>query len=228
MRIMLATYNIHACVGADGRFDPERIVKVLREIDADVIALQEVEHHPVNGYDTLEYLAAETGLTAVAGPTLLRESRHYGNALLTNRSILKVGRINLSLNRHEPRGALDVILDCNGQHMRVVATHLGLAPWERRRQVRQLISSFAAQPADIAVLMGDLNEWFLWGRILRWLHAHFQPTPHFSTYPARFPLFALDRMWIQPNNRLVRMAVHRTFLARIASDHLPLIGVLDI
>ncbi len=228
MRITLATYNIHACVGADGRFDPERIVKVLREIDADVVALQEVEHHPIDGYDTLEYLAAETGLTAIAGPTLLRKTRHYGNALLTNFSILKVNRMNLSLHWHEPRGALDVILDCNGQQMRVVATHPGLAPWERRRQVRQLISSFAAQPADIAVLMGDLNEWFLGGRILRWLHAHFQPTPHFSTYPARLPMFALDRMWVHPNNRLLKLEVHGTFLARIASDHLPLKGVLEI
>jgi endonuclease/exonuclease/phosphatase family metal-dependent hydrolase len=228
MRIKLVTYNIHAGVGMDGRFDPQRIVQVLQELNADVLALQEVEHHRVGNRDLLNYLAAETGSNAIADPTLLRETRHYGNALLTKLPILTVERIDLSVPGREPRGALHVTLDWYGKRVQVVATHLGLKPRERRQQIRQLIPLFEPECADISVLMGDLNEWFLWGRLLRWLHAHFKPTPARATYPARWPLIALDRLWVRPHNQLARLEVHTSILARWASDHLPLKSTIEI
>jgi endonuclease/exonuclease/phosphatase family metal-dependent hydrolase len=76
--------------------------------------------------------------------------------------------------------------------------------------------------------MGDINEWFLWGRPLRWLHAHFQSKPNYATFPARWPLFALDHIWISPRSRLRTLQVHSSRLARIASDHLPLKAVIKI
>lgn len=228
MNLTLATYNIHACIGADGRFEPERIVQVLRELNADVVALQEVEHHDVDGCDLLDYLAAKTGLTAVAGPTLLRKTRHYGNAILTRLPILAVNRVDLTLPGHEARGALDITLDGNGRRVQVVATHLGLRPWERRQQVRELLKLFNIGSASIYVLMGDLNEWFLWGRPLRWLHAHFKRSPHCATFPARWPLMALDRLWVHPRKRLAKVEVHASDLARVASDHLPLKGIIEM
>ena len=224
--IVLATYNIHACIGADGEFDPDRIIDVIKELDADVLALQEVEHHKFHDLDLLDYLAAESGYVAIAGPTLLRGSRDYGNALLTRLPVISLNRLDLSMPGREPRGALDVIFDCNGQSLQVVATHLGLNPAERRHQARLLLALFETRVADISVLMGDLNEWFLWGRILRWLHAHFQATPSYATFPARWPLFALDHIWVSPRSRLNTLAVHSSTLARIASDHLPLKGII--
>lgn len=228
MNLTLATYNIHACIGADGRYEPERIVQVLRELDADVVALQEVEHHDVDGHDLLDYLSAKTGLTAVAGPTLLRKTRHYGNAILTRLPILAVNRVDLTLPGHEARGALDITLDGNGRRVQVVATHLGLRPWERRQQVRELLKLFNIGSASIYVLMGDLNEWFLWGRPLRWLHAHFKRSPHCATFPARWPFMALDRLWVHPRRRLAKVEVHASDLARVASDHLPLKGIIEM
>ncbi|HVW63488.1 MAG TPA: endonuclease/exonuclease/phosphatase family protein [Nitrosospira sp.] len=228
MNLTLATYNIHACIGADGRFEPDRTVDVLRELDADVVALQEVEHHDVDGSDLLDYLAAKTGLTPIAGPTLLRETRHYGNALLTRLPILAVNRVDLTLPGHEARGAIDVTLGSNGHRMQVVATHLGLKPWERRQQVRQLLRLFDIGSKDVYVLLGDLNEWFLWGRPLRWLHAHFKQTPHRATFPSRRPFMALDRLWVHPRRRLTAVEAHVSKLARIASDHLPLKGIIDL
>lgn len=226
MALSVATYNIHACVGADGRFDPGRTAQVLRELDVDVLALQEVEHHEVDGLDMLDYLAAATGVTAIAGPTLLRETRHYGNALLTRLPVLALNRIDLSLPQREPRGALDAMLDWHGQHVQVVATHLGLRPGERRQQVRRLLALYEAAPAALSILLGDLNEWLLWGRPLRWLRRHFTPSPQPRTYPARFPLFALDRIWVHPRRALTDIAVHGSPAARVASDHLPLVATL--
>jgi len=228
MHMTLATWNIHACIGADRRFLPERTVQVLQELDADVVALQEVEHHTIDDRDLLDYLAEKAGLTAVAGPTLLRDTRHYGNALLTRLPILRANQIDLSLPRREPRGAIEVLLDCHGQHIQVIATHLGLRPGERRRQVRRLLDLFQACPADISVLLGDLNEWLLWGRPLRWLRRHFSPAPHPRTYPARFPLFALDRIWVHPRAALNTIGIHNNPATRIASDHLPLKAMLSL
>jgi endonuclease/exonuclease/phosphatase family metal-dependent hydrolase len=225
--IRLATYNIHRAIGRDRRFDPERIARVVKEFDADVIALQEVESQH-GDLGLLQYLARETGLSAVAGPTMLRTDAEYGNALLARGRFAEVERIDLSVPDREPRGALDVRLECRGALLRVLATHLGLRPAERRRQIRHLLARLDPTDSVPTVLMGDLNEWFLWGRPLRWLHAFFGETPAPATFPSHFPVFALDRLWVKPRDRLRTMRVHASPLARLASDHLPLVTELEI
>lgn len=218
----LATYNIHRCVGRDGRRDPDRICAVVRECNADVVALQEVESMRDGGLDQLQHIAMETGMRPLAGPTILNPAAHYGNALLTRFDIVATRHVDLSVAGHEPRGALDVDLAHRDKIVHVVATHLGLRPAERRAQIKRLLKLFHAGTVSPAVLMGDLNEWFLWGRPLRWLHAHFAETPAPATFPARFPVFALDRIWVSPRGALQSVYVHASRLARVASDHLPL------
>lgn len=225
--IRIASYNTHGGIGRDGHFVPKRIADVLKEMDADIIALQEVENR-ATGFDMLAYLKGETGFEAIAGPTLLRRGADYGNGLLTRFKVLSVQRINLCVDRCEPRGAIDVELDCGGTPMRVLATHLGLRPAERREQIRRLLRTLEHDRPLPTVLMGDINEWFLWGRPLRWLHRHFQETPSPPTFPSRLPVFALDRMWVKPRELLKNMEVHATPLARKASDHLPLKAELDL
>lgn len=224
--IKIASYNIHGGLGHDGHVVPKRIARVLTEVDADLVALQEVESR-ATGFDMLDYLSRETGMEAIAGPTLLRETGDYGNGLLTRHRVVTMRRLDLSIAGHEPRGALDVELDCGGWPLRILATHLGLHPGERRQQTRMLLRTLEDQRPVTTVLMGDLNEWFLWGRPLRWLHEHFEETPAPATFPTRFPLFALDRIWVKPRRLLRRLAVHRTRLSRIASDHLPVTAELD-
>lgn len=224
--LTLATYNIHACVGTDGVFDPARTAAVIKQLDADVIALQEVEHHPIEQQDVLQYLAQHTGHQAIAGPTLLREDRDYGNALLTRLPVIQSQQLDLSVERFEPRAAIQATLSFQQKTLQVMATHLGLKPVERRLQIKKLLAMLSDQHVDIQVLMGDLNEWFLWGRPLRWLHQHFYRQPHLATFPAQFPLFALDRIWVNPRDRQFSLAVHQSPLAKQASDHLPLVAKL--
>lgn len=221
--LTLASYNIHGGIGGDGHFVPQRIVGVLAELGADIVALQEVESR-ATGFDMLEYLARATGLQPIAGPTLLSAAGDYGNGLLTAHPVVTVRRLDLSLPGREPRGAIDAELDIDGAPLRVIATHLGLRPGERRRQVRRLLAAFEQDRAIPTVFMGDLNEWFLIGRPLRWLHRHFEQTPAPASFPARLPLLALDRLWVKPRHMLERVWVHRSGLARLASDHLPLCG----
>jgi endonuclease/exonuclease/phosphatase family metal-dependent hydrolase len=225
-RLKVATYNIHRGIGNDGRFEPARIRDVLAEINADVFALQEVESS-ASGFDMLRYLADATGFTPLAGTTLTRATGDYGNALLTRMPIVEARRIDLSVVGREARGALDVDVVWQGHRLRVVTTHLGLRPKERRAQIRRLLASFRDRNADATVLMGDLNEWFLWGRPLRWLHAHFEATPAPATFATRMPVFALDRLWVKPRRLLRELAVHASPLARVASDHLPLCAVIE-
>jgi endonuclease/exonuclease/phosphatase family metal-dependent hydrolase len=94
--------------------------------------------------------------------------------------------------------------------------------------VQQLLHLFRERPHERSVLLGDLNEWFLWGRPLRRLHRHFRATPSPATFPSRLPMLALDRIWTHPRTMLRGVAVHKSPLARMASDHLPLVATLDL
>ena len=226
MQVRVATYNVHQCVGRDGRRDPKRICAVLEALDADVVTLQELEWDPAEALHLLEDFSRALGYQPIAGPTLLRAKGHYGNALLTRLPIVQHELLELTVNGHEPRGAIDVILDTGSRRLRVMATHLGLWPYERRRQMRRLLERLDRAPQVPTVLMGDLNEWFLWGRPLRWLRARFGATPAPLTFPSAFPLFALDRIWVRPRDLLADLGVRKDTQARRASDHLPVVAEL--
>jgi endonuclease/exonuclease/phosphatase family metal-dependent hydrolase len=224
--LTIATYNIHGAIGRDRRFAPDRVAEVLREMNADIIALQEV---PLGGSKTpnvLAMLQQATGYVAAEGPACDRPERRFGNAVLSRYPILSMRAIDLSFGSREPRGAVDADVDCHGHLLRVVATHLGLRFAERREQIRRLLQSFDTDQMPV-ILLGDINEWFVWGSSLHTLESHFQEVPAPRTFPSRRPLFALDRIWIRPRHRLVHVEAHATPLARIASDHLPLLAHID-
>jgi endonuclease/exonuclease/phosphatase family metal-dependent hydrolase len=226
MTLTVVTYNIHGAIGTDGRFAPKRIAAVLQEIEADVIALQEVPLGGPAGTDVLAMLQDATGFHAVEGPTEDSPRRRYGNAILSRYPIRGTRAIDLSFGSREARGALDADIDCDGNPLRIVATHLGLNPAERREQIRRLLQAFDTDRMPV-LLMGDVNEWFIWGRSLRWLVSHFEAAPAPRTFPSRWPIFSLDRIWIRPRHRLLQVHVHNTPLTRVASDHLPLIASID-
>jgi len=229
--LRVVSYNIHQCVGVDGRRDPARIAEVLRQLDADVVGLQEVDARPsLESPDSvqMDYLGRMLGLTAIPGPTIHRHDGTYGNALLTRLPVRDVRQIELTIYRREPRAALDVDLEWQGQIARVIVTHLGLLPGERRLQVKRLIAALGARHEDVVVLCGDINEWFGVGRPLRWLHARLGRAGSVRTFPSFLPLFALDRIWVSPRCRLVSVFAPRGEHTRAASDHLPLVADLAL
>lgn len=223
-RIRLLSYNVHGCIGRDRRLDPARVVKVLSEMPADTMALQEVppgEH----GRAFLEQAAAATGLTPLALYQL--PHAHHANALLARFAPRTVRYHDLTIRGCYPRGAIDAELDCDGVTVQVIATHLGLRPGERRKQIRRLLRIVKRSEAPV-VLLGDFNEWLAWGRPLRWLHEHFRRPPAIRSFPSALPLFALDRVWVSRPGRVVNIRAHTTPLARIASDHLPVIALVEL
>jgi endonuclease/exonuclease/phosphatase family metal-dependent hydrolase len=228
VQIKLATWNLHRCIGRDGVMSPGRCAAVLKEIDEDVVALQEVESRPGHELDTLAYLARETGSRAIPGSTMVTEDTYYGNALLTRLPVGEVRRHNLSVHLREPRAALDVDFELERWRLQLVATHLGLRPAERREQVQRMLPLFESEHRELVVLAGDLNEWFLWGRPLRMLHRIFPDMPHRRTWPAHAPLFALDRIWVHPRESLHQLTAHRSAITHVASDHLPLVADIQL
>lgn len=226
--LLIATYNIHACIGRDKQFDPQRVVDVIKNIDADVIALQEVEHHLIDDLDLLQFIATEAGYQAYTGPTMKRDQRNYGNAVLSRLPVSNKLTRDLSVDGREPRGLIELQLEIHGQTILILATHLGLRPAERRLQTEQIIALLSLQQADTTILLGDLNEWFLWGRPLRWLSRHFDKTPHVATFPVLWPFLALDRIWVNPVSQLLSVRSHQIFPARQASDHLPLVAEVSL
>jgi endonuclease/exonuclease/phosphatase family metal-dependent hydrolase len=223
--MVIASYNVHQCVGLDRRRSPTRIAAVVSELDAIIVGLQEVDARPGRepGLDQLAEIARAAGFAFVRGPTLLRHDGHYGNGLLTRAPVRNARLIDLSLPGREPRGAIDVEVEHAGRRIRVVATHLGLAPDERRAQCSRLLESLApARAFDLSVLIGDFNEWWMRRELLQRLHRCFGYTRSVRTYPSPAPVLALDRIWVRPASALVELYAHRSRLARRASDHLPL------
>jgi endonuclease/exonuclease/phosphatase family metal-dependent hydrolase len=228
MRFRLVTWNLHRYVGRDGVASPQRCAEVLREIDADLIVLQEVESHPGEAHDALALLCRETGCQAADGSTMSLGDGRYGNAMLSRFPPQQLRHHDLSFPGREPRAALEAVFDIGGHSLQIIATHLGLRPAERRAQVRKLLPLFENRHHMVQVLAGDLNEWLLWGRPLRMLHRIFPDSPHLRSWPARAPLFSLDRIWVRPRPALARLSVHASLLARVASDHLPLVADIGI
>lgn len=229
--LRVGSYNIHRCIGTDGRCDPARIAAVIDEMKCDAIGLQEVDNSPGSTPKSLQldFLARATGMQAVAGLRIVRHSGHYGNALLTRHPVLAVRRHDLSFSWREPRGALDVDLEVHGTQARFIVTHLGLTPGERRHQMRAILQIVATgSAATPVILLGDINEWLPLGRPLRWLHAVFGRPPAPRSFPAFWPLVALDRIWTKPRAALLSVHAHRSPTARYASDHLPITAAISV
>jgi endonuclease/exonuclease/phosphatase family metal-dependent hydrolase len=228
VELVVATYNVHRWVGTDGRSDPGRARAVVGRLDADVLALQEVEGAGPGRPDPLDVMAGWFGYRVLRGPTLPSRRGRFGNALLTRLSVRGVRRIDLSVPGREPRGALSAELDAGVVGVTAIATHLGLAVRERRWQVDRLAAEVDHATAPLVLVLGDMNEWLRGIGSLRPLHRRLGHARAVRTFPAHRPLLPLDRIWVSPRRRVAALGAVRTPLARLASDHLPVRAVVRL
>jgi endonuclease/exonuclease/phosphatase family metal-dependent hydrolase len=232
-RLRIGTYNVHACVGRDGRHDPDRVASVIAELNADVIALQEFTYPASVALETREPVVLTTldRYTCALGPTRNRTRQAvtecFGNALLTRHRIIEVHRIDLSMERREPRGALAATIDVGGTVLHVLATHLGLRIHERRFQVRQIVEYLESVRDTFVVVLGDFNDWLPGRSAAHVLDQRLGRPPRPATFPVTWPVVALDRIWVHPRRALREISVHSTPTARLASDHLPVVAEID-
>jgi endonuclease/exonuclease/phosphatase family metal-dependent hydrolase len=230
--LTVVSYNIHRGVGLDRRRDLDRIADVIAETVPDVVGLQEViREDGVPHADQAAYLAARLGMSEIVmGETRAHGDGTYGNAVLTRLPVLGSGRCDLSQGVREPRGCLRVDLDVTGTPLHIFNCHFGLALRERRKQLH-LLGAFIRDAERLAgprVLMGDFNEWHR-GPVTRGLRREFSsPMRRRRTHPAMFPLFALDRIYWDAELQGEEFSVHRSRLARLASDHLPVVARLRV
>ncbi len=223
--LRVASYNLHKCVGLDGRFDPHRSIAVIAELSADLVCLQEADRRfgrRIGLMDT-KLLAEKTGLEPLPVSDLPDGHGWHGNAILV-RPGTKARLRRLALPGAEPRGAVVAELDLPQGRMRVVAAHFGLLPRCRRRQCAAILAELAEADPLPTLLCGDLNEWKPGERSsLHALSSLFGPVvPGPASFPTRLPVLALDRILGWPQGLVAEVEVHDSPLARIASDHLPL------
>jgi endonuclease/exonuclease/phosphatase family metal-dependent hydrolase len=232
--IRVVTYNVHACVGIDRRYEPARIAAVLREINADIACLQEVDARRAIGQhaDQAAYLAAATGRQVILGAGNRNHHGRFANAILTRYPVIATRAIDLAVSDYEPRAALDVDLVIGDRVLRVLATHFGLHAGERRLQANRLVAALdeASPPirraAHAVLLVGDLNEWRGRNGGIRALDRCLGPSATLGTFPSWMPVLPLDRIYADGPAVLRDVRVYRSPLARLASDHLPLVATL--
>jgi endonuclease/exonuclease/phosphatase family metal-dependent hydrolase len=231
----VATYNTHKCRGIDGRIRPVRVAEVLREIDADVVALQEVVS--LTGgrreQNQAQYLADAVGLEFRIGETRKLRGAAYGNVVLSRFPVKQVEVYDLTASRREPRGCIRCDLEiAHGKIIHVFNIHLGTGYIERRRQARILMSREVLLSPSLKhprLLLGDFNEWTA-GLVSRMLQGEFESVDiqlHLNrrrTYPGVLPIMHLDHMYFDRDLVLEEFLLHRSRKALLASDHLPLLA----
>lgn len=205
----------------DGQRNAARIAAVIDHLDADIVALQEVEWGLPAHEAWLERYAARRGYSLIADPNIIDHRGHFGNVLLCRFPVSAVDRIDLSVGRFEPRAAIAACVDIHGAAFRVLATHLGLRARERRQQSERIASYLSERGTGPAVLLGDLNEWRWRSRSIRPITGLFDKAPSPRSFPSRRPLFALDRILFRGIGDHPRVRVDARPLTQIASDHLP-------
>lgn len=224
MQLKFASYNIHKAVGIDRRQDPDRIITVLREIDADVIALQEADMRFGQRASVLpRALLDDTPWEPVPVAKRRQSIGWHGNALLVRRTMQWVAAGALELPTLEPRGAAMAELVLDGCRLRVIGMHLDLSGFRRRDQIRSILSHLEKHDDQRAtVLMGDFNQWGLRSGAMGEFAKGWQMLAPGASYPARRPIARLDRIVVSDSCRVIDGGVHHSALAAQASDHLPI------
>ena len=242
----LMTYNVHGCVGTDGRLDIGRIAAVIGQSRPDIVALQELDVGRARSgrVDQAHAIATRLGMNFHFNSAFEVEEEQYGDAILTPlpHRLVRSGPLpTLPRTRLERRGALWVEVEAEGGRLQVINTHLGLVPLEQRRQTACLTSEdWLGAPAcrdDPVVVLGDFNATSRYAAY-RQLAARLRDVQlgpsnarhkrPLRTFPSRMPVIRIDHMFLSASLEVLGVEVPDHPLARVASDHLPLVADLKL
>jgi endonuclease/exonuclease/phosphatase family metal-dependent hydrolase len=222
----------------DRRVRPDRIVHVLRELRADIIALQEVVslEGAAPEQDQARFVAEELGFHFAFGENRTHHGGRYGNVLLTRFPIQSYRNYDITAGGRERRGCLRADVKFQGGVLHIFNVHFGTRFFEQRQQARKLIDGGIITDGDLKgprIVLGDFNEW-LRGSVTPRMTPHLNKANvrrnlrRFRTFPGRFPLFPLDHIYFDEMLRLKRLYRHQSLTALVASDHLPLVADLAL
>ena len=227
--IRLASYNVHKCLGMDRRRQPDRIVAVLASLDADVVALQEVDHRLGGRPAALPpgMIAAHTDLSPLPYALGPQSLGWHGQTILVRRSLSVSAIRRLELPGLEPRGAILAEVETADGPIRVIGAHLGLIRRYRLMQFAAIRAALSRRAVMPTVVLGDFNDWSRRGsgEILGTGYRMHVPG---ASFPAPRPVGSLDRVLVGQGLHLIDAGVYRTAPAHIASDHLPIWANLRI
>ena len=236
--LRLMTYNVHSCIGMDGKLSCERIARVIAQYSPDIIALQEIDvgRLRTDSADQAAIISDCLQMKFHFHPTIHLEEERYGDAILTHlpMRLVKAERLPEPVGKplREARGAIWVAVDVNGIEVQVINTHLGLLPSERDVQAAALAGEeWLAHPEcrNPVFLCGDFNALpnskvcRRLGAKLRDVQIEHEPHQPKKTFSGRYPTFRIDHIFVDPDANIVHVDVPSTHLTRVASDHLPLI-----
>jgi endonuclease/exonuclease/phosphatase family metal-dependent hydrolase len=219
----------------DRRVRPDRIVDVLREIDADIIAIQEVwsREGASREENQARFIADELEMEHYLGENRKHKGGSYGNLLLTRFPVHETRNYDVSVRGREQRGCLRADVEIDSAHLiHVFNVHLGTAFLERRYQARKLIDSAILNNEELTgprIMLGDFNEWTR-GLTTRLLASHLKSADiklhlqRSKTYPGFLPFLHLDHVYFDNQLELHSLTLHKSRTALIASDHLPLVA----
>lgn len=236
VQFRIASYNTHKCRGIHGTISPDRVIRVIDELDADILCLQEIvdAQGGTGKYDQARQIAeAFPNLNVAFGETRPLHGGRYGNMLMTRFSIEEIRAHNITKSRREERGVLQCAIEVdNGRRVNVFNVHLGTGYIERRRQIEVLIGGEILAQPDLRgprIVIGDFNEWTR-GLTTKLLQQSFQSDRPIRnrrsarTYPGLLPILSLDHCYYEAPLEMRSTKIWRSRKAMIASDHLPLIA----
>ena len=232
----LITYNVHRCVGVDRRLDVDRIAAVIAEHEPDLVCLQELDvgRARTGHVDQARAIADRLSMSFRFHPAMTVEAELYGDAILTHHpeALVRTGALPTvaGVPGLEPRGALWSRIEIDGVSLNVINTHLGLMPREQRLQAAALIGrDWVGSCTGATILTGDFNAtsltrpYQILNRRLSDAQRLLDLRPSVKTFPSAFPAIRIDHLFVSPQVRPIQVFAPFSPLARMASDHLPLV-----
>jgi endonuclease/exonuclease/phosphatase family metal-dependent hydrolase len=220
--VRVMTWNIHGAVGRNPRFDLAGVVELIQRWDADIVALQEVDSRRGPSHENpFELLQDTLGHHGIGAKSITTADGDYGQMLMSRWPFTVSEIHDLSLPDREPRRAVKVEVETPLAPVRIIATHLGLSIRERRNQARTLLG-IAGDRSMTTMIIGDFNDWFWPGSVRSALSRELPGYTRYRTFPSRWPVLRLDRVYCRPAEALIRSYIDGH--ARHCSDHLPIIA----